>query len=62
MDLVETTTGCRLQFELGSCAGIDHQSVGVGTELFDDQERMRQFLFSPGTYLATGNDNDDPYG
>lgn len=61
VDLIETATGCRLRLELGSNAGIDHQSVGVGTELFGDEERMRRFLFSPGSYLTTGNDNDDPY-
>lgn len=39
---------------------IDHDSVGVGMELFNDEEKLKQFLFSKDSYIETGNDNSSP--
>jgi hypothetical protein len=61
VDVIQRTTGCTLEFRAGSWAGIDHQSHGEGSEMFTDEAEMRRFLFSPSSYLQTGNDNDDPY-
>lgn len=39
---------------------IDHQSSageGVNTEIFEDEEVLRQFLFSDDSYIEGGNDN-----
>lgn len=61
VDVIQKVTGCTLEFRAGTWAGIDHQSHGEGTELFSDEAEMRRFLFSPSSYLQTGNDNSDPY-
>lgn len=60
-DVIQNATGCTLEFRAGTWAGIDHQSHGEGSELFSDENEMRRFLFSPSSYLQTGNDNSDPY-
>lgn len=62
VDLIEEATGCRVEFRVGRWVGIDHQSHGEGAELFGSGQEMRRFLFSPSSYLRTGNDNTDPYG
>ncbi|MFA5135246.1 MAG: hypothetical protein WC505_05710 [Patescibacteria group bacterium] len=39
---------------------IDHQSSseeGQNTEIFDDENTLKHFLFSPGSYIETDNDN-----
>ena len=36
---------------------IDHQSEGVGMELFKDEAGLTSFLFSEESYIETGNDN-----
>ena len=39
---------------------IDHQSnagEGMNTEMFKDEEQLKQFLFCPGSYIETDNDN-----
>ncbi len=61
VDVIHRATGCTLEFRAGTWAGIDHQSHGEGLELFSDETEMRRFLFSPTSYLQTGNDNSDPY-
>jgi hypothetical protein len=61
VDVIERATGCSLEFRAGMWAAIDHQSHGEGSELFSDESEMRRFLFSPSSYLQTGNDNEDPY-
>lgn len=61
VDVVQRATGCTLEFRAGSWAGIDNQSHGEGSELFSDESEMRRFLFSPSSYLQTGNDNSGPY-
>ena len=40
---------------------IDHQSAsteGENTEIFESIETLTNFLFSPHSYIETGNDND----
>jgi hypothetical protein len=42
-------------------AYIDHQSAsseGVNTEIFESEENLVNFLFSPGSYIQGGNDNE----
>lgn len=45
-------------------AYIDHQSAsheGQNTEIFENEERLKNFLFDDKTYIRGGNDNDGPY-
>lgn len=53
-------TGCKLLVTPGS-GGIDHQSgpqeKGVGLELFNNADTLRDFLFKADSYIETGNDN-----
>ena len=40
---------------------IDHQSnaeEGENTEIFNDEETLRDFLFNPNSYIQGGNDNE----
>jgi hypothetical protein len=53
-------TGVQLQFVPGSSGYIDQDSEGVGKELFNSDETLRDFLFSPGSYVETSNDNSCP--
>ena len=42
-------------------AYIDHQSASSedsNTEMFDDEESLKAFLFNNNSYIETGNDND----
>lgn len=57
--VVRDYTGVEVLFSPGSSGYIDHDSVGVGTELLNDEEKLRQFLFSDA-YVETGNDNSGP--
>jgi hypothetical protein len=61
VDVIQRATGCTVEFRPGLTVSIDHQSHGEGSELFSDEAEMRRFLFSPASYLQTGNDNEDPY-
>lgn len=41
---------------------IDHQSSAIegdNTEIFDDEETLKDFLFCNASYIQGGNDNDD---
>lgn len=41
---------------------IDHQSAsyeGQNTEMFESEDTLIRFLFSGGSYIVCGNDNDD---
>lgn len=38
---------------------IDHQSVDVADHIFADKESVKKFIFDKGSYLFTGNDNND---
>lgn len=39
---------------------IDHDSEGVGRELFRDENKLKHFLFSDTSFIETSNDNDQP--
>ena len=55
--VVKEHTGVELVVRPGSSGGVDHQSGGVGLEVFESDERLRTFLFSEENYIQTGNDN-----
>lgn len=54
--VVKDYTGCRLEITNGA-ACIDHESVGVGGEVFKSEKVLKQFLFDETAYVQTGNDN-----
>ncbi len=58
--VIEEYTGCAVTFrrEPSGWAGIDHESEGVGLDLFNDENLLQRFLFDPTSYIQTGNDND----
>lgn len=59
-EVVKAQSGCDLVVEPGS-GYIDHQSArgekGVGMELFESADQLRHFIFSPDSFIQTGNDN-----
>ena len=57
---VEEATGCRVTVLAGSDAGIDHDSVGVGGDLWREPDNLLNFVFSKDAYVQTGNDNNKP--
>lgn len=57
-DLVLLRTGVKLEFKRGE-ALVDHQSVGNGLELFEDDEKLEKLLFCYESYIETGNDNEN---
>lgn len=58
--VVEEHTGVKVLASPGSSGYIDHDSVGVGMDLFDDEEALRRFLFTDTSCVETGNDNSGP--
>lgn len=58
--VVQGFTGCRIELIPGSDGYVDHESLGVGMELFSDEEQLKDFIFSPDAYVQTGNDNNSP--
>jgi hypothetical protein len=54
--VVKDFTGCDVVVNPGS-GYIDHDSVGVGMELFNNEETLRQFLFDETACIETSNDN-----
>lgn len=59
-DLVHELTGCKIEFLNSESSYIDHQSVGLGTELFGDPDQLKAFLLDESAYIQTGNDNNEP--
>lgn len=57
--VVKEFTGCKLQL-LPSEGYIDHDSNGRGLELFQDEAKLKQFLFNRESWVQTGNDNESP--
>jgi hypothetical protein len=53
-------TGVRVLVKPGSSGGIDHESVGNGLQVFNSEDKLRKLLFSPNSYIQTGNDNEGP--
>jgi hypothetical protein len=60
LDMVERRTGCRVEIIGANSPGIDHDSVGVGIDLLGDEDEFLRFIFSPGSFIETGNDNSQP--
>lgn len=58
--VIEEHTGVKVYVEPGTSGYVDHDSHGVGVELFDSEKKLHQFLFSPDSFVQTGNDNDSP--
>lgn len=58
--VVEDHTGVTVLAAPVSSGYIDHDSVGVGTELFNIDETLKNFLFSEKSCIETGNDNNGP--
>lgn len=64
IDLVEQRTGCRIEFvpEPGRAiyGFVDGNSQGIHHEVMGSDDALAGFLFSPNSYVETGNDNYDP--
>ena len=58
--VIEEHTGVAVYVEPNSSGYIDHQSVGHCLEAFESEETLKKFLFSPESYIQTGNDNSGP--
>lgn len=58
--VVQEHTGVELLVDPEVKGAIDHQSCGVGLELFEDEETLKNFLFNENAYVQTGNDNSPP--
>lgn len=56
--VVSDHTGCQLLVERADCS-VDHDSLGVGLELFKDEDALRDFLFDETACVQTGNDNSE---
>lgn len=55
--VIEEHTGVSVYVEPNSSGYIDHQSEGRGLEVFESEATLKKFLFSPESYIQTGNDN-----
>lgn len=55
--VIKDHTGLDVQVVPGSEGYVDHESDYVGMDLFQDEDKLKQFLFSPESALETGNDN-----
>jgi hypothetical protein len=55
--VIKEHTGLDVQVVPGSEGYIDHESDYVGMDLFQDESKLTQFLFSPDSSIETGNDN-----
>jgi hypothetical protein len=63
--VLENTLGCKVEMirpDISSSFAIyvDHESVGVGMDVFNSEEELKAFLFSKNSYVTTGNDNVEP--
>jgi hypothetical protein len=60
LDLIEKKTGCRVEVIGARDPYVDHNSVGTGIELLEDQDQLLKFIFGERSFLETGNDNSSP--
>lgn len=61
LSAVEAALGVRVEIEVCSdFVGVDHDSQGVGSELFFDADKLIDFLLTPGAFVQLGNDNGAP--
>lgn len=54
---VYNLTGCEVYYPVSGGFYIDHESVGVGSELYRDIKDLEEFLLNEASYIETGNDN-----
>ncbi len=54
--VVKEHTGCDVVVNPGS-GYIDHDSEGVGMELFNNEDTLRRFIFDQTAYVETSNNN-----
>jgi len=63
LEAVEEVSGCRVAVyppedqDYGDSVYVDHESHGVGYELFGSRKRLAHFVLSKSSYVQTGNDN-----
>ena len=57
-DVVEKQTGVKLTVRAYEDSHIDHESSYEWQGAFENEETLRNFLFSPNSFVQTGNDND----
>lgn len=55
--VVEVETGCKIEVKPGSYGYIDHDSEGVGLDVFKSEAKLHQLLFNANSYIETSNDN-----
>jgi hypothetical protein len=57
-DVIQKQLGGKITVEFVEGDGyIDHQSFDVCEEAFESDDKLRNFIFNPRSYLETGNDN-----
>lgn len=54
--VIEKQTGIK-NISFNFTGYIDHQSAGTSDDAFNDEETLRNFIFSNSSYLHTDNDN-----
>lgn len=54
--VVKEYTGCDIEIVKGQ-PSIDHDSLGVGHELYETESTLKKFLFDETAFIQTGNDN-----
>jgi hypothetical protein len=58
--VIGETSNLNLIWKLSSYSYIDHASSaeeGANTEMFNSEESLKQFIYSPGSYIQLDNDN-----
>ncbi|NTF16973.1 hypothetical protein G6L37_00840 [Agrobacterium rubi] len=55
--VIEKMTGCQVQVTGADSCPVDHDSVGVGVDLINDEDKLIRFIFSENSFIETGNDN-----
>ena len=63
--VLEKTLGCKVELIRPDTSSrfaiyVDHESLGIGMEVFNSDEELKSFLFSKNSYVTTGNDNVNP--
>lgn len=63
--VLENTLGCKVELIRPDTSSsfaiyVDHESIGIGMEVFNSDEELKTFLFSKNSYVTTGNDNVQP--
>lgn len=61
-DVIKKYTGVKsIKWDLDKDSYIDHASMGgANVAMFTSKEKLENFLFDAGSFIQTGNDNDEP--